>query len=96
MPSRTPSRREIAAIIGDPKKVGQELRRFRKTAKALSSDHPRLIDKFEKQWVALYEGEVKAHGDTFASLMEEVEKANLPRAQVVVRYIDRNQRTMIL
>ena len=66
MPSRTLNRGEVAAIIGDPKKVGKELRRFQRSVRALSSDHPRLIDEFEKQWVALYEGEVRAQGKTFA------------------------------
>ena len=96
MPSPTLSRGEVVSLIGDPKKVGRELRSFRRSAKVLSSHHPRLIDEFEKQWVALYKGTVRAQGKSFASLMTQVDKAELPRGRIVVRYIDRNQRTMIL
>ena len=82
--------------LGDPKDIDRDLRSFRRTAQVLSSNRPRLIDRYPKQWVALYRGRVRASGNTFASVIAEVGKKRLPREHVIVRFIDRNQRTMIL
>ena len=82
--------------IGDPRDVERDLRSFRNTARVLSSSHPRLIDRYPKQWVALYRGRVRASGSTFAAVMAQIDKKGLPREHVIVRFIDKNQRTMIL
>ena len=86
----------VLKMLGDPKRVDAELRRFRSTARALSSNRPRFIDRYEKQWVALHEGKVRATGKTLRSLLTQVDKQGLPRRHLIVRYIDRTQRTMIL
>lgn len=82
--------------IGNPAKIDKELQDFHKAALALSSNYPRLIDSYSKQWIAVYHGEVKAKGRTFQSLMDEVDEKKIPREGVIVRYIDRNLRAMIL
>jgi len=91
--------RNVQAVLrqlGDPKDVDRDLRSFRRSAQVLSSNRPRLIDRYPKQWVALYRGRVRASGGTFSSVIAEVDKKRLPREHVIVRFIDRNQRTMIL
>lgn len=90
------SHQAVLEQLGDPKDVERDLRSFRSTARVLSSSHPRLIDRYPKQWVALYRGRVRASGSTFASVMAQIDKKGLPREHVIVRFIDRNQRTMIL
>jgi hypothetical protein len=90
------SAKAVLELLGDPKDVDRDLQSYRKTAQVLSSDQPRLIDQYPKQWVAVYQERVRASGKTFASVMAEIDKKGLPRAHVIVRYIDRNQRTMIL
>jgi len=92
-PERT---EELISILGDPRSVARELRAFRRTAKVLSSRTPRLIDEYPKQWVAIHKARVRAHAGTLQSLLAQVEEKGLPRGQVIVRYIDRTQRTMIL
>ncbi|MBI1884727.1 MAG: hypothetical protein HYS09_00125 [Chloroflexi bacterium] len=87
---------DILRLVGDPVQVDRSLRAFRKAASVLSSDHPRLIDKYPKQWVAVYNGDVKASATTFSALLAQVDQARLPRAETIIRFIDRNQRTMIL
>lgn len=86
----------ILELLGDPKDVDRGLQDFRKAAQVLSSRHPRLIDRYSKKWVAVYRGQVRASGKVFASVLAEVDKKGLPREHVIVRFIDRNQRTMIL
>lgn len=87
---------DILQILGDPAEIDLSLTAFRKSAQVLSSEHPRMIDQYAKQWVAIYDGEVRAQASTFLALMNQAEKNGLRREQLVVRFIDRNRRTMIL
>lgn len=88
--------RNTETLRGDPRQIAQELERFRKSAQALSSRYPRLVDAYPKQWVAVHNGKVKAHAKTLDALLTQVDKKKLPRDQIIVRYIDKTQRTMIL
>lgn len=93
------SQEHIRSMIGDPKVVGRELRSFKRSARSLSSDHPRLIDKYEDEWVAVYRGNVVAHAKTLASMMrrlDALDKRRVPRRQIIVRFIARSPKTMIL
>lgn len=87
---------EVLKQIGNPAEVDRELQAFRRTAWALSSRHPRLIDRYPKEWVAVYRGRVRAHGRTFRSVMEQIDEKGLPRGHVIVRFIHKDGRTMIL
>jgi len=82
--------------LGNPADIDRELQSFRKSARVLSSHHPRFIDRYQKKWVAVYDGKTKAQGRTLQSIWRQLDKKGLPREHVIVRYIDRNQRTMIL
>ena len=94
MDAKTKAR--VMEQLGSPKDVACELQSFRRAARVLSSNHPRLIDLYPKQWVAVHRGKVRASGKTFRSVMTQVDEKRLPRGSIIVRYIDRNHRTMIL
>ena len=83
-------------LIGNPADIDRELQGFRKSARILSSHHPRLIDRYQKKWVAIYDGRTRAHGRTLQATLQLIDRKGLPREHTIVRYIDRNQRTMIL
>ena len=82
--------------LGNPADVDRDLQNFRKAAHVLSSQRPRLIDRYPKQWVAVYDGKVRARGRTFQAVMKQIDKEGLPREHTIVRFIDKNHRTMIL
>jgi hypothetical protein len=86
----------IREQLGNPADVAKELQAFQRSAKALSSDRPRMIDQYPNQWIAVQEGRVKANAKTFETLMAEVEKKKLPRRNLIIRFIDTSERTMIL
>lgn len=90
------ARDDLRRQIGDPKKLDRELRAYRKSAQTFSSSRPRLIEKYSKQWVAVHEGKVKVAAKTFGTLLEEIEKQRLPRESLIVRFIDKDERAMIL
>ena len=86
----------ILEQIGDPAEVDRGLQRFRKAARVTSSQRSRLIDRYPRQWIAVYDGKVKAHGTTLQSVMERIDKQGLPREHTIVRFIEKDHRTMIL
>ncbi len=76
--------------------VAKELSEFRQAARVLSSRHPRMIDKYQKQWVGIYQGQVAATGRTLQALLAQADKKEIPRKDLLVRFIDKNQRTLVL
>ena len=88
--------RSVLRQMGDPADVARELASFRKAAKSLSSKHPRFIEKYPKQWVVVYEGKVRARGQTMQSVLIQAKKQSIPIGNAIVRFIDRNERTFIL
>ena len=87
---------DLAGIIGDPGKVDEELQRFRETTQLLSANRPRMIEQYPKQWVALYDREVRAAASTLNALLARVDELGLPREHIIVRFVDKELRTMIL
>ena len=86
----------IEQIIGDPKRLDAELQEFRRNAKVLSSKRAHLIAKYAKRWIAIYDHQVKADGSSLNQLLAKLDQLQVPRDRVVVRYIDKNLRRMIL
>jgi uncharacterized protein DUF5678 len=80
----------------NPVRLTQDLQKFRKAAQALSSDHPRLIEKYPNQWVAVYRGKVAAHAPTLPAILGKLKRKKIPQQHTIVRYIEKNKRTMIL
>lgn len=86
----------LSLLDKPPADIARELQRFSRTARALSSKRPRLIEKHPQQWVALYEGHVEIFGKTLKSVLAQVKTQGLPQEEVLVRYIDKNLKTLIL
>lgn len=86
----------ILDIIGDPQKIDEELRDFRKTARYLSSRRSRITERYPEQWVALHSGKVQAHGPTLTGVLEEIDAKGLSRGQTIVTFIHKEPRTLIL
>ena len=98
MSAQTARKMDILRILHnqDPVRLNRDLQRFRKAAQALSSGHPRLIDKYPNQWVAVYNGKVAAHASTLPAILGKMKRKRIPQAHTIVRYIEKNKRTMIL
>ncbi|MGH6829178.1 MAG: DUF5678 domain-containing protein [Rhizomicrobium sp.] len=72
------------------------LQGFAKSASVFSSNDPRLIDKYENKWVAVYNGEVVAVGESLGDIMRQLPKRGVPASDAMIRRIDRKERTLIL
>ncbi len=81
---------------GEPAEIARGLIEYAKSAEALSADQPRLIDEHPKKWVGVYQGKVSARADDLQTLMSRLEKQGIPPGNAIIRFIEQNQRTMIL
>ena len=85
--------RHLGGSVGS---IDRELRQFADAAKVLSSDYPRLIDKHPLQWVGVYQGKVAASAKSIKSLMTKLGKEGIPPERTIIRFIDKEERTLIL
>ena len=86
----------IREQFGDPADVIRGLREFGRSTRALSRQYPKFVELYAGQWVALYNGKVRAHGRTFEDVMQQIDQEGVPRAHTLVRFIDKDDRIMIL
>ncbi len=78
-----------------PEEIAQELLAFSKSTELLSNDHD-LVDAYREKWIGVFRGEVKAAEQDFDSLLASLDSQGIPRSGVAVRFIEKEQRTLIL
>lgn len=76
--------------------ASKDLNAYAIDARLLSSNSQRLIAKYPNQWIAVYQGDVRATADTLEALLDELKKRSIPADKAIVRYIEDNPRIMIL
>ncbi len=81
---------------GAPDEVATDLRAFSETARVLSDEQKNLIGSHPLQWVGIYEGKVSASSRTLTSLMDSLERQGIPANKAIIRFIEKNQSTLIL
>ena len=78
-----------------PGDVASSLLDFSKSSELLSQDRA-LVKRYAQKWIGVCSGEVKAAEDDLGSLLEALDEQGVPRGNTVVRFIEREQRTLIL
>jgi hypothetical protein len=86
----------LAQMKESPNSTARSLREFRRSARLLSGDQPRLIDEYPDQWVAVSDNSVIAHGKALETVLHQLDKKGVQRADVIVRFIERTKRTLVL
>lgn len=76
--------------------ISSEFRCFRKSGLLFSSHHKRMIDKYPEQWVAVYDGKVKAHDHDYDIVLSRIDQIGIPRELTLMRYITKNRSSMVL
>ena len=82
----------LGASPGD---VANSLFDFTKSVDLLSKDRA-LVKRYAQKWIGVCSGEVKAAEDDLDSLLDALDRQGVPRGNTVVRFIEREQRTLIL
>jgi hypothetical protein len=87
---------EVLRLLGGtPESVAQELTDFADAASVLSSDQPRLIDEHPDEWVGVYKGDIIAAKE-LPALMAQLTNKGIPPENAIVRFIDREEKTLLL
>jgi hypothetical protein len=87
---------QLRELVGDPSQVAHDLARFREAARALSSDQPRFIEEYPQKWVAVLANKEVLASDSLDALLKELDEKGVSREHAIVRFIDRNERTLFL
>jgi len=90
------TQKEILKIIGDPKKVAQEMNAFKESAKILSNKDESLIKKYPNKWIAIVDGKVIESATTEEKLLAQLEKKGQKSINLIVRFISKTPRKLIL
>lgn len=80
----------------DPEDIAKGLREFSRSAETLSNNQTRFVSEHPSKWIGVYQGQVSAKADDLSSLMAELERQGIPLGDTIVRFIEENQRTLIL
>ena len=86
-----PSRYGIA-----PEDIASSLREFSKSTEMLAIDQPRLIDQYSRQWSRSVSGRGVGESRWSAIAHGEAGAAKGPLGDAIVRFTEKNQRTLIL
>jgi len=88
---------EFLDLFGEaPKQVVVEMTAFSEAAIRASEVRADLVSQHPQQWVGIYDGKPEIFGDTFQSVMDQLEKRGFPREEVVVQYLDNEEKSLIL
>ena len=78
-----------------PEDVAKSLHDFAQSSDLLSKDR-QLVKRYAQKWVGVCSGEVKAAEDDLDSRLRMLDGQGVPRSDTVVRFIEKEQRTLIL
>lgn len=86
----------LAHLGGSASEIAEGLSSYREAAQILSSNQPRMIDEHPLQWIGVYKGAVVASGRSLKSVMAQLKKKSVPPEAALIRFIDREPKTLIL
>ena len=87
---------EVAQRLGPLDVLSRELKEFSRSARVFSGDSPRLIERYPEQWVAVVDGDIATHANTFVEVLGQLDEMAQPREHAMVRFVTKHKRTMIL
>lgn len=90
------SAQALEALGGNPETIGRDLDSYSEAARILSSCQPRLIDQHVNEWVAIFDGQVAASAADYPTLLAMLTTNHIPAENTLVRYIDKEEKTLIL
>jgi hypothetical protein len=77
-------------------RIAQDFECFNKSGQLLSSRYERMIEKYPKQWIAVYDGKVKASGSSIEVVLSEIDRKSISRELILLRFITDEPKSMIL
>ena len=93
---RLSAKKKAEYLGASPNKIARDLRAFSRTARVVSSNERQLLKRYPKQWVAVYNGKVRAVAKSLDGVISKLEKLRVPPNQSIIRYMDTSGRKLIL
>lgn len=90
------SKEEVLELIGDPREINRSLAIFSKSTRLVADHYSELMERYPDEWIAVYNGRVRAHGKSFQAVLDEVDAKGLPRAQTLLRFMNTKPQTLIV
>ncbi len=84
------------SVLRRPAVLAKNLGEFRQTARILSSRRANFIKKYPKCWIGLYRSQVLVSGKTLSDVLSQADEKGIPRADLLVRFIDNEDRVLIV
>ena len=85
----------IKAMAERASQIKESLDAFSQNERMFSTNRPRLIDKYEGKWIAVFQGKVAASADTIEEVAADVEEQGIPLSDTMIRHIGREAKTYI-
>lgn len=70
--------------------------RMQRDLEYLSASRDRLVTKYDEQWVAIFNEALVAHAHEVEELLAQLDERGISPDQVIVDYLTKEQRTLIL
>jgi hypothetical protein len=74
----------------------EEYERLQRDLVFLSESRERLIKKYAEEWVAVFDQAIVAHADEVDDLVRQLEEEGISPHQVIVDFLTKEQRALIL
>ena len=91
-----PKQETLIAGFLSPQDAARMLRRFGKSTRFMAAKYGALVEQFPNQWVAVLDGEVQTTAKTLSGVNRKIHTLGLPRQETLVRYLDADERILIL
>lgn len=88
--------KNFADFLGDPRKIAEDLRNYRREMIFVDKNHVQLLISYPERWIAVIDKRVVADSENVNELVESVEAQGLERASVCVKFMTKNPPTLIL
>ena len=88
--------RDSTVWLGDSAQaVAESLVDFTRSSEILSEESG-LVQEYDQKWIGVCAGEVRAAEDNLEALLSSLDSQGIPRSNVVVRFVEREQRALFL
>ena len=88
--------RQVIESAGGAEQFLAEMRQFEADGDLLSERYADFLREFPGQWIAIYEGRVRASSEHLEDLLKRLAGDGVPRGKAVVEYMDCTDRLLIV
>ncbi len=86
----------VHPAIGDPVEFLKEMRSFDRSCDFYNAHYNDLLAAYPDEWVAIHEGEVRAHSTDIHELLAQIDALGVPRGSTLFERLESNPLPMVL